>query len=138
MKYIGTSLGQCLTSLMANEVSEDDVMFIVTRTMCPDHDSLMEVVEQYYADGTPITRTTYSFVLSEYKLEDVKSLASRLYFSGKIHQPRVFAHGSSERYVHPTQFSNDLWMEVVPTNRNTTPAVVEAYDKYRMLDALTK
>jgi len=138
MMYIGTSLGQCLTSLMANEVSENDVMFIVTRTMCPNYETFMEVVEQYYADGTPVTRATYSFVLSEYKLDDVKALASRLYFRGKIHQPRIFAHGSSERYAHPSHYGADVWMEVVPSNRNTTPAVVEAYDKYRMLDALTK
>jgi hypothetical protein len=29
-------------------------------------------------------------------------------------------------------------MEVAPTNTNDTPAVVEAYEKYKMLDALTK
>jgi hypothetical protein len=29
-------------------------------------------------------------------------------------------------------------MEVAPTNRNATPAVVEAYEKYKMLDSLTK
>jgi hypothetical protein len=29
-------------------------------------------------------------------------------------------------------------MQVVPSNDNSNPAVVEAYEKYRMLDALTK
>ena len=33
---------------------------------------------------------------------------------------------------------NEIWMEISPTNRNTTPAVVNAYKEYRMLDALTK
>lgn len=55
MKYIGTSLGGCLQSLMAGEVSEDEIMFIVTRTFCPDYNSFMQVVEQYYYDGTPVT-----------------------------------------------------------------------------------
>jgi len=31
-----------------------------------------------------------------------------------------------------------LWLEVVPTNSNTTPVVVEAYEKYKMLDSLTR
>ena len=51
MMYIGTSLGGCLVSLMHNEVSEDEVMFIVTRTFCPDYDAFIQVVEQYYSEG---------------------------------------------------------------------------------------
>ena len=54
--YIGTSLGGCLLSLMANEVSEAEVMFIVTRTLCPDYESFMLVVEQYHAEGNPHAR----------------------------------------------------------------------------------
>jgi len=143
MMYIGTSLGGCLNSLMANEVSEDQVMFIVTRTMCPTYDTFMQVVEQYYAEGTPITRSTYSYSLSEYDLTNVKELATRLYFSGRIHQPRVFdgegrTSGHYYGYNHPAKLGAGLWMQVVPTNDNSTPAVVEAYEKYKMLDNLTK
>jgi len=29
-------------------------------------------------------------------------------------------------------------MQVVPTNNNTIPAVVDAWEKYKMLDNLTK
>jgi hypothetical protein len=141
--YIGTSLGGCLNSLMANEVSEDEVMFIVTRTFCPDYNALMQVVEQYYAEGIPITRSTYSYSLSEYDLTNVKELATRLYFSGRIHQPRVFSEqgrrdGHSYPYNHPARLGQGLWMQVVPTNDNSTPAVVEAYEKYKVLDTLTK
>jgi hypothetical protein len=141
--YIGTSLGGCLNSLMANEVSEDEVMFIVTRTLCPDYETFMMVVEQYYAEGTPITRSTYSYALSTYDLTKVKELATRLYYSGRIHQPRVFDNagrtaGHYYPYNHPAKLGHGLWMQVVPTNDNTTPAVVEAYEKYKMLDALTK
>jgi hypothetical protein len=143
MMYIGTSLGGCLVSLMHNEVSEDDVMFIVTRTFCPDYDSFMQVVEQYYAEGNPITRSTHSYALSEYDLTNVKALATRLYFSGRIHQPRVFDHegrkaGHHYNYNHPAKLGQGLWMQVVPTNENATPVVVEAYEKYKVLDALTK
>ena len=143
MMYIGTSLGGCLTSLMANEVSEDEVMFIVTRTLCPDYNSFMQVVEQYYSDGTPMTRTAYSYELGSYDLTKVKELATRLYYSGRIHQPRIFDNdarrtGQYYPYTHPAKLGYGLWMQVVPTNDNSTPAVVEAYEKYKMLDTLTK
>jgi hypothetical protein len=141
--YIGTSLGGCLNSLMANEVSEDQVMFIVTRTLCPNYETFMQVVQQYYEDGTPVTRTTHSYALSEYDFTKVKELATRLYFSGRIHQPRVFDNegrkdGYHYQYNHPAKLGHGLWMQVVPTNDNTTPVVVDAWEKYKMLDNLTK
>jgi hypothetical protein len=141
--YIGTSLGGCLNSLMAGEVSEADVMFIVTRTMCPNYETFMQVVEQYYVEGTPVTRSTYSMELGSYDLTKVKELATRLYFSGRIHQPRVFDNegrtaGHYYQYNHPARLGHGLWMQVVPTNNNSTPMVVEAYEKYKVLDSLTK
>ena len=143
MMYIGTSLGGCLLSIMAGEVSEDEVMFIVTRTLCPTYGTFMQVVEQYYSEGTPMTRTVYSYELSTYDLTKVKELATRLYYSGRIHQPRVFDDegrkaGHSYQYNHPAKLGNGLWMQVVPTNDNDTPAVVEAYEKYKILDTLTR
>ena len=141
--YIGTSLGGCLKSLMANEVSEDDVMFIVTRTFCPDYDAFIQVVEQYYAEGNPYPRRSSLSELGDYDLTEVKELATRLYFSGRIHQPRVFdsegrKSGHSYQYNHPARLGQGLWMQVVPTNDNSTPSVVEAYEKYKVLDVLTK
>lgn len=138
MKYIGLSLGGCLTSLMASEVSEDDVMFIVTRTMCPDFDKYIKVVEQYHAYGNPISRNSSQYDLIEYPLEKVTDLATRLWNSGKIHQPRIFVEETGRRYNHPAGYGDGLWMQVVPSNTNTNPAVVDAYEKYKMLDALTK
>ena len=141
--YIGTSLGGCLLSLMANEVSEDQVMFIVTRTLCPDYSAFIQVVEQYYAEGNPYARNPAQYGLGDYDLIDVKALATRLYYSGRIHQPRVFddvgrRDGHYYPYNHPAKLGQGLWMQVVPTNDNATPAVVEAWEKYKMLDNLTK
>lgn len=140
MMYIGTSLGGCLLSLMANEVSEDDVMFIVTRTMCPDYETFISVVKQYHAEGNPYARNPAQYGLGDHDLTKVTELATRLYHRGKIHQPRVFAHagGNQMEYAHPVKLGHGLWMQVVPTNDNTTPAVVEAYEKYKVLDALTR
>jgi hypothetical protein len=138
--YIGTSLGGCLSSLMANEVSIDEVMFIVTRTMCPTFEKYIDVVKQYYAEGNPYARKSSQYDLTESSLDDVVEMASRLYYLGKIHQPRVFVEegGFGVAYSHPARLGHGLWMQVVPTNTNSTPAVVEAYEKYKLLDVLTR
>ena len=143
MMYIGTSLGGCLLSMMAGEVSADEVMFIVTRTLCPDYESFMKVVEQYHEEGNPHALNPAQYGLGDYDITEVKNLATRLYFSGRIHQPRVFdsegrTSGHYFYYDHPAKLGYGLWMQVVPTNDNSTPAVVEAYEKYKMLDNLTK
>jgi len=43
---IGTSLGKCVRSILAGEVKEEDVLFIVSNTKCPNIESLMEVIDE--------------------------------------------------------------------------------------------
>ena len=138
--YIGTSLGGCLKSLMANEVSEDEVMFIVTRTLCPDYETYIQVVKQYYKEGNPHSSNPARYSLGDYDLTGVVALATRLYFGGKIHQPRVFEREGEYQivYIPPFKLGQGLWVQIVPTNNNSNPAVVEAWERYKMLDNLTK
>jgi len=136
MMHIGTSLGRCLRSILLGEVSEDDVLLIITRTMTPDLEGFIEVVKQYYDAGNYTARRPHDYDLSVKPWEEVEALATRLYTSGKIHQPRNFATLGNQ-FIHP-DLNNDLWVDVSPKNRNSTPMVVEAYEKYKMLDALTK
>jgi hypothetical protein len=134
--YIGTSLGRCLRSILLGEVSEDDVLLIITRTKTPDLEGFMVIVKQYYDEGNYTSRNPSSYDLRVKPWEEVEALATLLYTSGKIHQPRNFV-SLGDRFIHHG-LSNDIWIEVSPKNRNTTPVVVEAYEKYKMLDALTK
>ena len=136
MMYIGTSLGRCLRSILLGEVSEDDVLLIITRTKTPDLEGFMVIVKQYYDEGNYTSHNPYEYDLSIKPWEEVEALATCLYLSGKIHQPRNFV-SLGDRFIHHG-LSNDIWIEVSPKNRNTTPMVVEAYEKYKMLDALTK
>jgi len=136
MMYIGTSLGRCLRSILLGEVSEDDVLLIITRTKTPDLEGFMVIVKQYYDEGNYTSRNPSSYDLQVKPWEEVEALATLLYTRGKIHQPRNFA-ALGEQFIHP-ELSNDIWVEVSPKNRNSTPMVVEAYEKYKMLDALTK
>ena len=136
MMYVGTSLGRCLRSILLGEVSEDNVLLIITRTMTSDLEQFIGVVKQYYDEGNYTSRNPSDYDLSVKSWEEVEALATRLYTTGKIHQPRNFATLGNQ-FIHPDLHS-DIWVDVSPKNRNNTPMVVEAYEKYKMLDALTK
>lgn len=135
---IGTSLGGCLKSILAGEVSEDEVLIIITRTDCKDLEDLLKLTERYYHEGNKYSRrpSNYTFDSENTTLENVKSLAARLYIQGKIHQPRNYGHTTG--FIHDDMSRMSLWMEVSPIGLNDNPAVIEAYEKYKMLDNLTK
>jgi len=135
MMYIGTSLGGCLKSIMAGEVSKDDVLLIVTRTDCPDYDKFVNVVKAYYEQGNPYASNPDRYELSNYKLDDVLLLAEYLWETGKIHQPRTYGiHGG---YVHK-DLRNNLWIEIIPPNKMNNPAVKNTWEQLKMLSALTQ
>jgi len=136
MMYVGTSLGRCLRSILMDEVSEDDILLIITRTMTPNLEEFIVVVKQYYDEGNYTSYNPTDYDLSLKTWEEVEALAKRLYTTGKIHQPRNFASLGSQ-FIHPG-LSSDIWVEVSPKSRNTTPAVKQAYEQYKILDALTK
>jgi hypothetical protein len=133
MILIGTSFGRCMNSILKGEVSERDVLFIVTGTMCPDKKEFLDVAETYYNNGKGSVFPMTAIDEITITREKYMSLASHLYDAGKIHQPRNFAygHGLGGSY-------HEIWLQVVPTNENTTPAVLDAWEKYKMLDNLTK
>ena len=127
---IGTSLRKCLSSLMNKYVNEGDVVCIVTSTKSKDLDQFLRIVEAYYEMG----EITVDFDREEFSKEDTLSMAETLFNKGKIHQPRNY---SGSPYVH-YKFRNQTWLDIVPTNENSNPIVIEAYSKYKMLDALTR
>ena len=136
MMYIGTSLGRCLRSILMDEVSEADVLLIITRTKSEDLEKFLDVVKQYYEDGNYTSHRPQEYDLAVKPWHEVENLATRLYKEGKIHQPRNFSVLGGQ-FIHP-ELSNDVWVEVSPKSRNTTPAVVQAYEHYKMLDSLTQ
>jgi len=136
MMLIGTSLGGCLQSILAGEVSEDDVLCIISRTAAKDLDGIMHVVEGYWGSGNSYaTKPDNYSKLHEFPLDDAKDLAWRLYEAGKIHQPRLYNHDVG--FIHHELSRYTLWLEVAPSP-NDTPVVVNAYKQYKMLVELTK
>jgi hypothetical protein len=132
---IGTSFGRCLTSILSGEVSYKDVFCIISRTKCHDLSELHTVIESYRSASMSRNGKYNS---SAYPLEEAIELATSLYVSGKIHQPRLYDLDLVSS-LHSFDLNRDvIWYDIVPTLDNNTPAVVDAYNKYRMLDSLTK
>ncbi len=131
MMYVGLSLGRCLHSILDGEVSESDVLVIVTGTDAPTFESFIAVVTNYFNEGNPYSRSFQDYKLEGHSFDEVFKLATLLWESGKIHQPRTFT-------AHKLPSNRDnCWLHVVPTNTNTTVAVVDAYNHYKLLSALT-
>lgn len=131
---VGTSLGGCLMSILRNEVSVDDVLCIITRTNCVDIDSLMHVVEVYHEHGNRLATNSSNYNLGEFDIDDVKELARSLYECGKIFQPRLISNFPG--FLHPELNRDQLWLEIAPRPTDS-PAVIKAYEQYKMLVKLT-
>ena len=130
---IGTSLGKCVKSILAGEVKEEDVLFIVTNTNCPTLETLMFVIEQYYYDykGARSVRER-AYDMSDYTLAEACAVAQRLFESGKLHQPRVIAKGLYGNAHH----LQDAWYDIVPSPVTDNESVQEAWNHYTMIKNL--
>jgi hypothetical protein len=122
---------------MCEEVSFEEVIIIVTGTGAPTFDRYLDVVESYYSSDSRYDKNSNAR-LYNFPHDEVLSLATRLYETGKIHQPRNFLPSGGGGYRIPFPNDGEVWLEIVPTNKSTRPAVIEAYEKYKMLDTLYK
>lgn len=136
MMLFGTSFGGCLKSILKGEVSEDDVVLIIARTDCHTVDDLIRVVTSYYNNKNSYASMPSNYDYTGLDLDDLKDLARRLWENGKIHQPRHY--GGNMSFIHPEMSREVLWLELNPVGINKHTIVMDAYEKYKMLDALTK
>jgi len=131
---IGTSLGRCLTSILHGDVDINDVACIITRTRAETWDKMVMVVKEYHEYGNNRMR---EYDLGQFEWDKVIDVAHQLWHSGRIHQPRNYTDRSTGGLLDRPSFPyQDLWLEIIPTTKSTTPAVVEAYEHYRMLRIL--
>lgn len=124
MRYIGTSLGRCLRSMLLGEVSEDQVFLIVTATRAPTVEGFLEVIKQYHNERYG------EYDISQWEYEEVEELALRLWNNGKIHQPRNFN-------ANPFFRTGDkLWIEIFPPHLLQEPAAKDLWDKLTVIARL--
>jgi hypothetical protein len=128
---IGTSLGKCVKSILAGEVKEEDVLFIVTNTNCPTLESLMTVIEQYYYEHSG-DRGRSDYDMTGYSLVDACAVAQQLFESGKLHQPRVVGKGIWGN----SHALKDTWHDIVPSPVSDNESVQAAWNHYTMIRSL--
>jgi hypothetical protein len=150
MLLIGTSLSRCMSSIARNEVKIGDILFIISNTRTTNYAAFMKLIN------------TYMQFIDPDEHDRVRLVASYLYKSGRIHQHRLFndptpealqkemevnqkeldAIGEENLSLSPLEqpeiVHSEAWLHIAPTNQNSTPAVVAAYEHYKLLDALTK
>jgi hypothetical protein len=124
MRYIGTSLGRCLRSILLGEVSSDQVFLICTGTMSKTKEQYLTVVDNYYHERTG------EYDLKQWPHEEVENLAVDLWNTGKIHQPRNFGG----RPLFPVGF--ELWFEIIPPQLLKEPAAKDLWDKLKVIARL--
>jgi len=127
MKYIGTSLGRCLRSILKNEVSVDDVFLIVTGTRSEDITGYLGIIDQYFHE-----RRDSEYNISEWPIEVVLDVAEQLWYHGKIHQPRNFGAAPFFLSIDP------LWIEVFPPHLLQKPATKDLWEKLRIVARLSE
>lgn len=130
---IGTSLGKCVKSILAGEVKEADVLFIVSNTMAPDLDRLMNVIEEYYYGYQGSGGRGAAYDMSEYELDDAKAIATRLMESGKLHQPRC----TGKSVFGNAHALTDTWYDIMPSSGSSESAK-NAWDAYVMMSKLSQ
>ena len=113
---IGLSFGRCIRDIVKGEVDINDVVVIVARTRMEDEFSMFDVVRQYSWD-----------VLRGLDLAECQVVAKALRDSGKLHQPRLMGAWPSNV---PDSY---VWMDLVPTAKDMSPGVKDAWETYRML-----
>jgi hypothetical protein len=125
MKKVGFSASRCVRDIVEGKVNLYDVVSITTGTMCNDFEHWIEVMEAYIQVEEWDHRS-----LAGLDHDTVIKVATELWETGKIHQPRlVGAHRTSSHHV---------WMDLVHTSedREASPALRNAWSKAQMVETL--
>lgn len=130
---IGFELIRCLSDILEQKVEYDDVTLIIT---CIDYDfrkqedydefwrHLMDPVQIMYAAGR--------HTLHMFDKEEVHMLIDDLLYDGKL----IIRE---RRYILDSLSTLDAyWYEIIPTVEHMTPAVKDAWEYFRMLEALCR
>ena len=119
---IGFSFGQCIRDIVQGKVKIEDVIVIVASTRIETLEQLEVIVQGY------MHRPDYLLDLDE---KECYTVASHLWDTGKIHQPRITG-------VHRDRVPADcVWADVLPSPATSNASLQEAWDHYRLLVDLT-
>ena len=116
---IGFSLGRCVRDIVKENVSINDVAFIIAATNIHSEEQLKHIIEEYmYRDDD------YLYGLDE---EQCQAVALDLWATNRILQPR---RQGMHRHRQP---ENAVWVDMFPTVNSDTESVKTAWDAYRFM-----
>ena len=130
---IGLSLSKCVADIHNKLVDENDVLVIIAHTCFDIYNQLQW--EQLWRGYTANGSFWVDFKDQEY---EIRGLVQRLIDNGKVHQPRLFENGD-RNIIANNMFYPNYWLDVVCVNDQTDPtAVVNAWNHFKLLTAITK
>jgi hypothetical protein len=116
---IGFSLGRCVRDIVKENVSINDVAFIIAATNIHSEEQLKHIIEEYrYRDDD------YLYGLDE---EQCQAVALDLWATNRILQPR---RQGMHRHRQP---ENAVWVDMFPTVNSDNESVKTAWDAYRFM-----
>ncbi len=115
---IGFSLGRCIRDIVNDEVSIDDVAFLITATNIKSENHLDNVIYAYMGEPGYLLGLDY---------DQCKKVAHHLWNTNRVLQPR--AQGM-HRHAQP---ENAIWVDIFPTQASQNDAVKKAWDAYRFM-----
>ena len=116
---IGFSLGRCVRDIVKENVSINDVAFIIAATNIHSEEQLKHIIEEYrYRDDD------YLYGLDE---EQCQAVALELWATNRILQPR---RQGMHRHRQP---ENAVWVDMFPTVTSNSESVKTAWDAYRFM-----
>ena len=116
---IGFSLGRCVRDIVKENVSINDVAFIIAATNIHSEEQLSHVIEDYmYRDDE------FLYGLDK---EQCQAVALDLWSTNRILQPR---RQGMHRHRQP---ENAVWVDMFPTVTSNSESVKTAWDAYRFM-----
>ena len=116
---IGFSLGRCVRDIVKENVSINDVAFIIAATNIHSEEQLSHVIEDYmYRDDE------YLYGLDK---KQCQAVALDLWSTNRILQPR---RQGMHRHRQP---ENAVWVDMFPTVTSNNESVKTAWDAYRFM-----
>jgi len=116
---IGFSLGRCVRDIVKENVSINDVAFIIAATNIHSEEQLSHVIEDYmYRDDE------YLYGLDK---KQCQAVALDLWSTNRILQPR---RQGMHRHRQP---ENAVWVDMFPTVTSNSESVKTAWDAYRFM-----
>ena len=120
---IGFSFGRCIRDIVNDEVSYDDVAWIISGTALRDEEAVRFCIQDY------LYRRDYLEGLDE---ETCMDIGLRLFKEGKVFQPRL---QEIRAFRIP---EGAVWADMFPTNMANNHSAKTAWEAYRFMLHMTE